>query len=210
MDAPIRLIPQGEQGLLLQVGATDAEPDLQLQRRLLALCRAWKPQPGVIELVPGVHNLLLRLDPLQADPRALRTRLRQAWEAATAEPGRGRLHQLPLRYGGPDLAALASHAGLNEDEVVALHAGADYEVAALGFQPGFAYLMGLPSRLRMPRLAQPRLQVPAGSLAIGGAMTAIYPAASPGGWRLIGHCDARLFDGEPLLRPGDRVRFQPR
>lgn len=205
-----RVLPQGEGALLLQIGAVDAAPEIGLQRRLLDLvARCWKPQPGVIELVPGIHNLLLRLDPLRADNATLRRLLLAAWEQAEAREPKGRLHELGVRYEGEDLEALAAHAGLSTREVVALHSGAVYDVAALGFQPGFAYLLGLPAALQMPRLAQPRLRVPAGSLAIGGALCGVYPAASPGGWRLIGHCEAPLFDGEPLLRPGDRVRFHP-
>lgn len=206
MDA--RVLPQGEGALLLQIGAVDAAPALAVQRRLLDLVVRWTPQPGVIELVPGIHNLQLRLDPLKADTAALRRRLLEAWAQAEAREPQGRLHELGVRYDGEDLDALAAHAGLSVGEVVALHSGAVYEVAALGFQPGFAYLMGLPAALQMPRLAQPRLRVPAGSLAIGGALCGVYPAASPGGWRLIGHCEAKLFDGEPLLRPGDRLRFR--
>ena len=97
--------------------------------------------------------------------------------------------------------------------MVALHAAATYEVLFPGFAPGFAYLGEVPERLRVPRLATPRTRVPAGSVAIAGPMTAIYPQASPGGWRLIGRADVRLFDPAAtppaLLRAGDRVRFVP-
>ena len=96
---------------------------------------------------------------------------------------------------------------------VAAHAGARYEVACLGFLPGFAYLLGLPEALQQPRRASPRLQVPAGSVAIGGAQTGLYPIESPGGWQLIGRCMQPLFDArlEPpcWLLPGDSVRFEP-
>jgi KipI family sensor histidine kinase inhibitor len=98
------------------------------------------------------------------------------------------------------------------DEVIDLHTGADYAVAFTGFAPGFAYLTGLPEPLRQPRLDQPRTRVPAGSVAVAGEFTGIYPRSSPGGWRLLGHTDTVLFDSraEPaaLLAPGDRVRFR--
>jgi KipI family sensor histidine kinase inhibitor len=204
-----RVLPQGEQALLLQIGAVDAAPELATQRRLLDLVAHWRAAPGVIELVPGIHSLLLRLDPLRADPTALRRQLLAAWAAAEPREPAGRLHELPVRYDGEDLAAVAAHAGLSAAALVALHSEPVYEVACLGFQPGFPYLLGLPAPLQMPRRATPRLRVPAGSLAIGGPLCGIYPQASPGGWQLLGHCDTPLFDGQPLLRAGDRLRFIP-
>lgn len=128
-----------------------------------------------------------------------------------------REHRLAVRYGGeagPDLTDVAETLGIHPDAVVALHCGQAYEVLFLGFAPGFGYLGELPEPLRLPRLATPRVRVPAGSVAIAGAMTAVYPSAGPGGWRLLGRTDAVLHDPdapEPdLLRPGDLVRFTPR
>ena len=121
-----------------------------------------------------------------------------------------------MRYGGehgPDLDALAEHAGLSPREAVELHATAEYRVAMLGFAPGFPYLLGLDPRLAMPRLATPRQRVEAGSVGIGGAQAGIYPRPGPGGWRIIGRTDALLFDpareSPSLLAPGDRLRFVP-
>jgi KipI family sensor histidine kinase inhibitor len=128
----------------------------------------------------------------------------------------GRLVEIPVRYGGadgPDLGEVAAHAGLTESQVVVLHASVEYDVYMVGFSPGFPYLAGLPERLAMPRRATPRVRVPAGSVAIGGLQTGVYPLASPGGWRLIGRTPLPLFDPrrEPpvLLSLGDRVRFVP-
>jgi KipI family sensor histidine kinase inhibitor len=110
-------------------------------------------------------------------------------------------------------AMVAAETGLTPRDVVDLHAGTTYEVLFLGFAPGFAYLGELPEALRLPRLATPRPRVPAGSVAIAGAMTAVYPHPSPGGWRLLGRTDAAVFDAASSaaarLRPGDRVRFVP-
>jgi KipI family sensor histidine kinase inhibitor len=121
-----------------------------------------------------------------------------------------------VAYGGeygPDLDDVARHTGLTPGEVVARHASAQYIVACMGFAPGWAYLLGLPPELEIPRLPNPRTRVPAGSVGIGGAQTGIYPLETPGGWRLIGRTPLRMFDpgrAEPsLLRPGDRVLFQP-
>ncbi len=125
-----------------------------------------------------------------------------------------RLVEIPVRYGGvegPDLAELATRAGMSEAEAAALHGGAEYRVAFLGFQPGFAYLVGTPAELAAPRLATPRARVPAGSLAVGGPYSGIYPGATPGGWHIIGRTEEVLFDPSrdlpALLAPGDRVRF---
>ena len=124
-----------------------------------------------------------------------------------------REHVLPITYDGPDLDRVAGHAGLDPHDVVRRHLAGSYVVAFLGFAPGFAYLDGLDPALATPRLADARTRVPAGAVGIAGAVTGIYPADLPGGWNVIGHCPAALFDltWDPpaLLAPGDRVRFEP-
>lgn len=163
------------------------------------------------DLVPGARTLLVELRPGFEPTGAL-------LEALESEPeqqagGADRLHELAVRYDGEDLAGVAALRGMSVDDIVALHSSSEYTVAFMGFSPGFAYLLGLPDRLATPRLETPRTRVPAGSVAIGGEYTGVYPAATPGGWRLIGRTDAVLFDpsrGDPaLLHPGDRVRFVP-
>jgi KipI family sensor histidine kinase inhibitor len=125
------------------------------------------------------------------------------------------LIEIPVCYGGdcgPDLAEVAAHVGLHCDEVIARHSAAEYRVAMLGFAPGFPYLFGLDASLHLPRRASPRTRVPAGSVAIGGAQTGIYPRELPGGWQIIGRTPLTLFDParDPpaLLAPGQRVRFK--
>jgi inhibitor of KinA len=125
-----------------------------------------------------------------------------------------RLIEVPVCYDAefaPDLETVAQHCGLAPNEVVARHAAARYGVRCVGFTPGFPFLGGLPSQLATPRRKSPRTAVPAGSVAIGGPQTGIYPLRSPGGWNIIGRTPLRLFDvtREPaaLLRAGDRVRF---
>lgn len=180
---------------------------------------AWlrsEPLDGQVDLHPAYSSLLVRFDPLAVDPDALQRALavRVAGLAGRgAAPGR--TIEIPVRYGGengPDLAEVAASCGLSETEVVAMHAGATYEVRFLGFSPGFPYLEGLPPALATPRRATPRIRVPAGSVAIGGAQTGIYPLASPGGWNVIGRTRLPVFDpaGEDpaLLAPGDVVRFR--
>ena len=133
--------------------------------------------------------------------------------ANTAETGR--LVTIPVCYGGafgPDLPFVAKHAGLTEQEVIALHAGRDYRIYMLGFLPGFPYLGGLDERLFTSRLPTPRTAIPAGAVGIGGEQTGIYPIASPGGWQLIGRTPLKLFDpaaGRLPYAAGDRIRFTP-
>ncbi|MBK8169415.1 MAG: carboxyltransferase domain-containing protein [Sandaracinaceae bacterium] len=136
----------------------------------------------------------------------------RALSAQTMPRAQKTTHTLRVRYTGPDLAAVAEQVGLTEAGIVALHCGALYEVAFLGFMPGFAYLRGLPSQLVLPRRSTPRERVAAGSVAIGGTYTGVYPFASPGGWHLLGELiSPPLFDAElgPLLQAGDEIRFVP-
>ncbi|MBB5204590.1 KipI family sensor histidine kinase inhibitor [Inhella inkyongensis] len=208
----------GEGCALLELGpGVDADFGVGAQQRLLALAEQLRSQGLWLEVVPGRHNLGLQFDPLRHAGAEVLARLQQAWALCPTPAAMGaRELQIPVHYGGdagPDLAEAAAHCGLSVAAFVDQHSAPTYEVAFLGFQPGFAYLEGLPQQLHCPRRAEPRLRVPAGSLGIGGAQTGIYPAASPGGWQLIGRTDLRLFDPQRqpacLLQPGDRIRFVP-
>jgi KipI family sensor histidine kinase inhibitor len=123
----------------------------------------------------------------------------------------GRQIEIPVSYEGPDVLDVARLTGLSPEEVVARHTAAEHVVAFLGFLPGFAYLVGGDELLHVPRLDEPRTQVPAGSVAIAGPYSGVYPRASPGGWRLLGSTSTPMFDAArespALLAPGDRVRF---
>ncbi|WP_426593129.1 5-oxoprolinase subunit B family protein [Cellulomonas sp. McL0617] len=166
----------------------------------------------IVDQVPAARTLLLRVAP-GADPGALVPVVAAAWAERRGEATRtvGALVTLDVTYDGADLAGVSGLTGLTTSEVVARHTAVLYTVAFGGFMPGFAYLTGLDPALRVSRLASPRQKVPAGSVAIADGFSAIYPAASPGGWRLLGTCAARLFDVDrdppALLQPGTRVRF---
>jgi inhibitor of KinA len=125
----------------------------------------------------------------------------------------GREIRIPTRYDGPDLAETAERSNLSVDDLIALHGGRVYRAYFLGFLPGFAYCGVLDPRIVAPRLVRPRERVPAGSVAVADGQTSVYPFDSPGGWRLIGRTDARIFDparnSPALILPGDRVRFIP-
>ncbi|MET3556043.1 5-oxoprolinase subunit PxpB [Burkholderia ambifaria] len=206
-----RIYPLGDAALVCEV---PPPATLDCQRRVWAVAEVARAWPDVIDVVPGMNNLTIVFDALAATAESLTPALRDAWETADVEHAEGREVEIPVEYGGtagPDLPAVAAHTGLSADEVVARHAGGEYVVFFVGFQPGFAYLGGLDASLHTPRRAAPRLEVPAGSVGIGGAQTGIYPATSPGGWQLIGRTSHVLFDptrAQPtLLLPGDRVRF---
>jgi KipI family sensor histidine kinase inhibitor len=200
----LRILPAGESALLVELpdaahtGAFHAE----LLRRLAA-----GTLPPVREVVPAARTVLL--DGV-ADPAGLARRL-GGWELPPLPAPEGEVLVLPVRYDGPDLAAVAALWGVTEEEAVAVHTGTPFRVAFCGFAPGFAYLTGLPERYAVPRRATPRAAVPPGSVALAGPYTGVYPRSSPGGWQLIGTTDATLWDvaREPaaLLAPGVRVRF---
>jgi KipI family sensor histidine kinase inhibitor len=192
------------------------DPALNARVRALDASLSASPLPGVVETVPTYRALLVLYEPSQVPFAALTARLLERAAEGGAAPPAGRLIEVPTRYGGtlgPDLPAVAKACGLVEDAVVALHASTDYTALMLGFRPGFAYLGVLPEALALPRRATPRVRVEAGSVAIAGRQTGIYPSTSPGGWHLIGRTDVRLFDAaaDPpaLIGPGDRVRFVP-
>lgn len=219
MMPDLQFEPLSEDALLLRLGD---RIDMALNARVQAVSRCLQRELSSVECVPAYASVLLRFDPnewLDQDGAHSHQRLQDAARAALerhrSEPAEAREQVIPVCYGGeygPDLADVAAHAGLGIESAIARHTGAEYRVAMLGFAPGFPYLLGLDSRLAMPRRDDPRQHVPAGSVAIGGEQTGIYPQELPGGWQLIGRTPLRLFDvsadAPSLLLAGDRVRFQ--
>ena len=181
--------------------------------------------PGVRDIAPAYATVCVQYDPrVWADPSngqlpfaRIASRISGLVDNAVLAhtPAMRITIEIPVRYGGdfgPDLDDVAKHARLDTNEVIARHYASDYRVAMLGFAPGFPYLLGLDPTLHAPRRATPRTHVPAGSVAIGGAQTGIYPRESPGGWLLIGCTPLTLFDpareSPALLAPGQRVSFR--
>jgi 5-oxoprolinase (ATP-hydrolysing) subunit B len=197
----------GEAAIVLECAGTGASS----QRRLWSLARTARTWPHVREAVAGAGNLTLLFDRHAVGYEAVRNELKGAWRDARDENPSAKTIEIPVRYEGEDLAAVAAACNRSVDEVIALHLAGTYVVAFIGFLPGFAYLDGLDVRLHVSRRAQPRTRVPAGSVAIAGAQSGIYPFDSPGGWQIIGSTTLRMFDPnrEPLAlqQPGDSVRF---
>ena len=215
----MRIAPASDSALFIGFGDSIS---LETHRRVISLFRAVEQlqDPRIRNLHPAYTSLLIDFDPLSLTHEQLESLVAPLIVETLPSNPASNLEasgsvEIPVCYErefAPDLATVAQHCLLTEEQVVALHTGGAYFVYFLGFSPGFAYLGGLSSQLQVPRLATPRKQVEAGSVGIGGAQTGIYPNASPGGWQLIGRTPLRMFDAsnEPpsLLQPGDRVCFR--
>jgi KipI family sensor histidine kinase inhibitor len=184
--------------------------DLDVALSLYAALRA-AGLPGVTDLVPAARTVLIRLDPAVTSPAQVQKATAALHLDDTNRAFAGSV-EIPVRYDGPDLVDVASHTGLSEDEVIALHTGSTWTVAFAGFAPGFGYLTGGDPRLDVPRRETPRTRIPAGSVGLAGRFSGVYPNDSPGGWQLIGSTSERMWDlGRPepaLLVPGVRVTFK--
>jgi KipI family sensor histidine kinase inhibitor len=208
--------PLGDRALTIRLGDS-MDRSLAAQARRVA--SRLRTTPGVLEAVPGYATVTAFYDPAATSYELLITAvtpmadLTPMTATTPAEQAVGAEHVIPVRYDGPDLDEVARRTGLTSRQVVERHAAGAYTVYLIGFVPGFAYLGDLDPALDLPRRDQPRTRVPAGSVAIAGRQTAVYPLDTPGGWHLIGHTDTSMFD--PLADPpaklaaGDRVRFVP-
>jgi len=188
-------------------GATATLVDVASARDAASVARWLRRRLTALDVVPAARSVLVD----GVAPAAVAEALR-GWSPTGEEPT-GPLVELEVTYDGADLAFAATRWGVDAGEVGALLAAVDFEVAFCGFAPGFAYLTGLPRALWLPRLDAPRPRVEPGSVAIAGEWCGVYPSASPGGWRVLGHTVAALWDvarEEPaLLAPGTRVRMVP-
>lgn len=207
----MRFLPAGDQALLVELASLD---------RALALFQAVRrqPPPGVEEVVPAARTLLVRYRPAAVSASRLAAALRRLEQsrgdasAPVADAAGERLVEIPVRYEGEDLDEVAERLGLSRAEVIERHTGTEFRGAFAGFAPGFVYLAGGdPCFHGMPRRPSPRTRVPAGSVAMAGDFSAVYPSESPGGWQLLGVTPRRMWDlarAEPaLVQPGFRVRF---
>lgn len=211
-----RVTAFGESALFVELGDVFDE---SLAAWARALADEWPLGPAV----PAYASVTATFDPEAVEPEVAERRMRDLVErgpmfraraSAGAPSSAARIVEIPTRYEGEDLADVARLSRLSIDELVALHSEREYAAIFLGFLPGFAYCGRLDPRIVAPRLERPRERVPAGAVAVADGQTAVYPFASPGGWRLIGVTDVVMFDAqaaEPAkIRAGDRVRFVPR
>ncbi len=197
----MRILTASDRALLVEAADLDEAMRLNL---------AWDGVPGVVERIPGARTVLVRFDPVRVSAAALADVL-AATKADAAGAGAAREVTVPVRYDGEDLAEVATLLGVSASDVVGRHLAADWQVAFSGFAPGFGYAVSGDALFDVPRRSSPRTRVPAGSVALAGHFTGVYPRESPGGWQLIGRTDAVMWDIDrdppALLSPGTRVRF---
>ncbi len=204
----VHIHPLGDTALIAELGT---RLDSALNTRAIALAAALKKRRDVHQAVVGAVSVTVSFDPDLISHDALGAAIRRLATKRPPIEEPGRLHRIPVVYDGPDLDQVASSLGVTPRQVIELHGRPIYRAFLIGFVPGWAYLGPVPDELVLPRRPVPRTLVPAGSVAIAGRQTGIYPLATPGGWHLIGRTSVRLFlpDSDPpsLFRAGDRVKF---
>jgi KipI family sensor histidine kinase inhibitor len=209
-----RILPLGEAALTIRLGETAT---VEFSERSAALAAALRAErlDGVTDIVAAVASVTVYYDEHGAGSEE-RARLDAVVARSFAHSPTSTVfatHTIPTRYDGADLDEVATRLGLTRNDVVRRHSDQEYRVLAIGFLPGWAYLGPLDPALSLPRRTTPRTRIPAGSVAIMGTQTGIYPRVSPGGWHLIGTTNVTLFDplraSPSLFRAGDRVRFAP-
>jgi KipI family sensor histidine kinase inhibitor len=212
----LKFVEASDSSLLVVLGDAISE---EVQERVLSLFHALAEHRDarIRNLHPAYASVLIDFDPRESSHEELAGLVEKSARERRREKDRApNIVTIPVCYDAefaPDLLEVAKHAKKSPEEVIRLHSSATYRVAYLGFSPGFAYLIGLPEALRVPRLDTPRKNVKAGTVAIAGSQAAIYPVDSPGGWKLIGRTPLRMFDPAAIpparLAPGDVVKFQP-
>lgn len=211
-----KILTAGDSALLIEFEQKIA-PEINAQ--ITAFVHLLKEQhiEGVTDLIPAFASLLINYDPRVIGYKDLKARIEELLKIEVSEEaGEARVFEIPVCYGGeygPDIANIAENAGLSEQEVIDIHCSKDYLIYMLGFLPGFVYLGGLDERIHTPRLANPRISIPAGSVGIAASQTGIYPLNSPGGWQLLGMTPVKTYDPERetpiLVEAGDYIRFVP-
>lgn len=212
----IKILTAGDSSLLIEFGN---EISTEINQKITATVQLMKEQhiEGVVDMIPAFCSLLINYDPRVISYDELKERMTALTKVdIKTQAGTKKVFEIPVCYGGeygPDLANIAEHAGISEEEVIKIHSSRDYLIYMLGFLPGFTYLGGLDERIHTPRLANPRLKISAGSVGIGGSQTGIYPLDSPGGWQLMGMTPVKTYDPERevpiLVEAGDYIRFVP-
>ena len=216
MQNKIRILTAGDSSLLIEFGK---EISPEINQKISATVQMMREQhiEGVVDTIPAFCSLLINYDPRVVSYEDLKERMQNLvkLDAKTGETKK-KVFEIPVCYGGeygPDIASIAKHAGLTEEEVIQIHSSRDYLIYMLGFLPGFCYLGGLDERIHTPRLANPRIKINAGSVGIGGSQTGIYPLDSPGGWQLMGMTPVKTYDPDRevpiLVEAGDYIRFVP-
>ncbi|MBW4967654.1 5-oxoprolinase subunit PxpB [Pseudoalteromonas sp. CR1] len=198
--------------LMFDASHLSANDTISIQKKIWSLASHCNTSGSFIDVVPAMNSLTLYLKQ-EIELAKWHEELLDIWNNIKPNEFVAKHHKIKMHYNGADLNYVANFHNLSIDDVINLHSEAQYAVLFLGFLPGFAYLNGLNEHLFTPRRAEPRLNVPKGSVAIGAEQTAIYPSDSPGGWHIIGYTDTPLFDAKLkkpcLIQPGDTLEFIP-
>ncbi len=212
----IKIVAAGDASILIEFGK---EVNPEINRKITCVVQLIHDQhiEGIVDMIPAYCSLLINYDPRIVSYKKLKGRMTELLKMdVKSSVGRKRVYEIPVCYGGkygPDIETIAEHAGISVEEVITIHSSRDYLIYMLGFLPGFCYLGGLDERIHTPRLAVPRIKIPAGSVGIGGSATGIYTMDSHGGWQMMGISPIKTFDPNRevpiLLQAGDYIRFVP-
>lgn len=212
----VRFLLTGDTSLSAEFGNEISEV-INAQIRAFTIALEKSNIPGVVELVPTYRSCMIHYDPGVISHALLVNRLQGLLgKLDSIEIPPSDVLEVPVLYGGeemgPDLAFVAEHAAISEQEVIDIHTSTEYLIYMLGFTPGFTYLGGMSDKLETPRLKQPRVKIPAGSVGIAGKQTGVYPIDSPGGWQLIGRTPVKMYDPSretPILpKAGQYIKFR--
>ncbi|MCD8196045.1 MAG: 5-oxoprolinase subunit PxpB [Lachnospiraceae bacterium] len=212
----IKIVAAGDSSILIEFGN---EINPEINRKITSTVQLIRAQQieGIVDMIPAFCSLLINYDPRIITYDRIQSRMAELVKMdVKASAQKKKVFEIPVCYGGdfgPDIENIAANAGLSVEEVIKIHSSSDYLIYMLGFLPGFCYLGGLDERIHTPRLANPRVKIPAGSVGIGGSQTGIYPLDSPGGWQLMGLTPVKTYDPDRetpiLLEAGDYIRFVP-
>ena len=214
--ADVRFLTTGDTSLCVEFG-NEISPTLNTKIRAFTIALSGSGIPGIVETVPTYRSLMIHYDPEVIRYAPLLDRLRSLLDQLDRESvPPSEVLEIPVLYGGdvgPDLDFVARHNSKTPEEVVKIHTSAEYLIYMLGFTPGFTYLGGMSQEIAAPRLKNPRVKIPAGSVGIAGSQTGVYPIDSPGGWQLIGRTPVRMYDAgrdKPILpEAGQYIKFYP-
>ena len=214
--ADVRFLLTGDTSVSVEFG-NEISQSINTRIRALGVALERSPIPGIVETVPTYRSLMIHYDPEVIPFSPLAGRLRELLDQLDRiELPPSQVLEIPVLYGGdvgPDLEFVARHSGKTPEEVVRIHSSAAYLIYMLGFTPGFTYLGGMSQEIAAPRLKNPRVKIPAGSVGIAGSQTGVYPIDSPGGWQLIGRTPVRMYDpnrARPILpQAGQYIKFYP-
>lgn len=209
-----RIKPFGDCGLRVQLGDSITK-EINAKVRSLSWFLEKENIRGIMEWIPTYTAVSIYYDPYIITFEEIKKyveSMEEKLEKITLPPAN--VIKIPVLYGGEvgsDLEHVANYNQLSVEEVIRIHTSSDYLIYMMGFTPGFPYLGGMSEKIATPRLKEPRLKIPVGSVGIAGSQTGVYSMETPGGWQIIGKTPVRLYDPDRrkpiLLQAGNYIRF---